>query len=239
MNQQDAQRVAWITGGSAGIGLAIARTVAEAGYVVVLSARNADLLGSACAELAAQGCRAEHEVADVTDRTAVNAARDAILARHGRIDLLVNNAGFNSQKRKWDELVPEEFDAVIAANLTGTFNAIHAVLPAMREQGGGMVVNISSIAGKQINPDGGVAYTVAKHGVQIMSKMLNQTELANGVRSCTIAPGGVKTRAHDWRPSEALAYMIEPEEVARAVRFAIDSPPNSFVFDIEMNWSPV
>jgi len=75
--------------------------------------------------------------------------------------------------------------------------------------------------------------------VQIMSKMLNQTELANGIRSCTIAPGGVKTRAHDWRPKEALAYMIEPEEVARAVRFAIDSPPNSFIFDIEMNWSPV
>ncbi len=231
--------MAWITGGSAGIGLAIARTVAGAGYLVVLSARSEDQLVNACAKLQSDGATVEFEVADVTDRDAVNKARDAIVSRHGRIDLLINNAGFNSQKRKWDELIPEEFDAVIAANLTGTFNAIHAVLPTMREQGGGMVVNISSIAGKQINPDGGVAYTVAKHGVQIMSKMLNQTELANGIRSCTIAPGGVKTRAHDWRPKEALAYMIEPEEVARAVRFAIDSPPNSFIFDIEMNWSPV
>lgn len=239
MDQTTPRRVAWITGGSAGIGLAIARTVADAGYLIVLSARNSDALKSACGELAASGATAEFEVVDVTDRASVNAARDAVLARHGRIDLLVNNAGFNSQKRKWDDLVPEEFDAVIAANLTGTFNAIHAVLPAMREQGGGIIVNVSSIAGKQINPDGGVAYTVAKHGVQIMSRMLNQTELANGIRSCTIAPGGVKTRAHDWRPPEALAYMIEPEEVARAVRFAIDSPPNSFVFDLELNWSPV
>lgn len=233
------RRVAWITGGSAGIGLAIARALSDDGFHVVLSARNAALLESACAELRAAGGTADPIVADVADRGQVDAACEEILSRHGRIDVLVNNAGFNSQKRRWDDQVPEEFDAVIAANLTGTFNTIHAVLPTMRTQGGGLVINVSSVAGKQVNPDGGVAYTIAKHGAHIMAKLLNQTELRNGIRACVIAPAGVRTRVHDWRPEEQRSYMIAPEDVARAVRFAVDSPPHSAVLEIELGWSPV
>ena len=232
-------RVAWVTGGSAGIGLAIAKTIADAGYKVVISARNEELLRQSCAELEASGAKADYVVADVAHRNEVNQACHTILERYGRIDLLVNNAGFNSQKRKWDELIPEEFDAVIAANLTGTFNAIHAVLPTMREQKAGLIVNVSSLAGKQVNPDGGVAYTIAKHGAHIMAQMLNQTELKHGIRACVIAPAGVRTRAHDWRPKEVHAYMLKPEDVARAVRFAVDSPPNCAIFEIELSWSPV
>jgi NADP-dependent 3-hydroxy acid dehydrogenase YdfG len=232
------QKIAWITGGSAGIGLAIARTLVEAGYHVVLSARGEGPLREACGHITAAGGSAEWIVADVADRAAVTSAAHAILSRHGRIDVLVNNAGFNVPARKWGELVPEEFDTVIAANLTGTFNAIHAVLPAMRQQGGGLIVNISSVAGKQVNPDGGVAYTIAKHGVQVMSQMLNQSELRHGIRSCVIAPAGVSTRAHDWRPQELRAYMLQPEDVARAVRFAIDQPAHAAVFEIELAWAP-
>ncbi|MCB2075546.1 MAG: SDR family oxidoreductase [Novosphingobium sp.] len=228
------RQVAWVTGGSAGIGEAIAHTLAEAGFSVVISARDEGLLRDT-----ADRVGADWLVCNVTDRAAVNAACDKILERHGRIDVLVNNAGHNSQRRKWDELDPNEFDAVIAANLTGTFNCIHAVLPQMRSQGGGRIVNISSVAGKQVNPDGGVAYTIAKHGVHIMAKMLNQTELANGIRACVIAPAGVSTRAHDWRPEELRQYMLQPEDVARAVRFAVEQPAHSTVFEIEMSWSPV
>jgi NADP-dependent 3-hydroxy acid dehydrogenase YdfG len=233
------EKIAWITGGSAGIGLAIARALAGDDYRIVLSARNSTALESACDELRAAGGRAEAIVADVADRAQVNAAFERINVMHGRVDVLVNNAGFNSQRRHWHDQVPDEFDAVIAANLTGTFNAIHAVLPAMRSQGGGLIINISSVAGKQINPEGGVAYTIAKHGAHIMSQLLNRTELRNGIRSCVIAPAGVLTRAHDWRPEEQRNYMMAPEDVARAVRFAIDSPPHSAVLEIELGWSPV
>lgn len=239
MTVQSQSRVAWITGGSAGIGLAIARALADDGFHVVLSARKAALLESACAEIRAAGGSAEHAVADVTDRARVNAVVADILARHGRIDVLVNNAGFNSQKREWDDLIPEEFDAVIASNITGTFNATHAVLPAMRERKDGLVINISSGAGKQVGVGAGVAYTIAKHGTHIMTRLLNQTELKNGIRACVIAPGFVKTRAHDWRPQEVHAYMLDPAEVARAVRFAVDSPANTAIFEIELGWSPV
>lgn len=228
-----------MTGGSAGIGRAIAGALAEAGHHIVISARNEPSLRDACAEIVAAGGSCEWFVGDVADRKSVDTIAKAILERHGRIDVLVNNAGFNSQKRKWDDLAPDEFDAVIAANLTGTFNTIHAVLPSMRAQGGGLVINVSSVAGKQVNPDGGVAYTVAKHGAHIMAKMLNQTELANGIRACVIAPGGVSTRAHDWRSPELRDYMIAPEDVARAVRFAVESPPHSSVLEIELGWSPV
>ena len=233
------RKVAWVTGGSAGIGFAIARCLCDMGYHVIISARDAAALQQACDDLKAAGGEAECVTVDVADRMAVNAAVTEILSRQGRIDVLINNAGFNSQKRKWDELIPDEFDAVIAANLTGTFNAIHAVLPTMRAQKNGLVINISSVAGKQVNPDGGLAYTIAKHGAHIMAKMLNQTELANGIRACVIAPAGVSTRAHDWRPPEARAYMIAPEDVARAVRFALESPPHSAVLEIELGWSPV
>jgi len=239
MIEKSPSPVAWVTGGSAGIGLAIAKTLADASYRVVICARNEDLLRQSCAELHAIGAQVDYVVADVAHRDEVNRARDSILDRYGRIDLLVNNAGFNSQKRKWDELVPEEFDAVIAANLTGTFNAIHAVLPNMRAQKNGLVINVSSVAGKQVNPDGGVAYTIAKHGAHIMAQMLNQTELKNGIRACVIAPGGVNTRAHHWRPEAVREYMLQPEDVARAVRFAVDSPPHAAVFEIELSWSPV
>jgi len=232
-------RVAWITGGSAGIGYAIARALSEAGYIVALSARNDKPIREACAAIEQAGGKADGIVADVTHRDRVDAVCRSILERHGRIDVLVNNAGFNVQKRKWDELIPEEFDAVIAANLTGTFNTIHAVLPTMRKQMGGLIINISSVAGKQVNPEGGVAYTIAKHGAHLMAQMLNQTELKNGIRACVIAPAGVSTRAHDWRPEEVRDYMLRPEDVARAVRFAVDSPPNSAIFEIELSWSPV
>lgn len=230
------RKVAWITGGSAGIGLAIAKALAADGYLTVLSARNQALLEVARADI---GDPCEAMALDVTDRAAVNATVDAIMARHGRIDVLVNSAGLNSQKREWDDLIPEEFDAVIASNVTGTFNTVYAVLPIMRGRQDGLVINVSSGAGKQVGIGGGVAYTIAKHGVHIMSKLLNQSELKNGIRTCVIAPAFVRTRLHDWRSEEMRKYMLEPEDVARAVRFAIEQPPHSAIFEIELGWSPV
>jgi NADP-dependent 3-hydroxy acid dehydrogenase YdfG len=206
--------------------------------MTVVSARKAGPLRAACAELQAAGGKADHVVADVASRKAVGRVCRTILERHGRIDVLVNNAGFNVKQRKWEDLIPEEFDAVVAANLTGTFNAIHAVLPAMRKQHSGLIVNISSVAGKQVSLEGGVAYTVAKHGVHVMSQLLNHSELKNGIRTCVIAPAGVNTPAHAWRPQEVRDRMLKPEDVARAVRFAVDTPQNTAIFEIELCATP-
>lgn len=231
-------RVAWVTGGSTGIGLAIARALVEAGYLVVISARNEEGLRTACADLAKSGAKAEHVVMDVSRRADVEQACRGILDRHGRIDVLVNNAGFNVKARKWEDLVPEEFDAVIAANLSGTFYAIHSVLPSMRANGGGVIVNMASTAGRRASLEGGVAYSVAKHGVFVLTETLNQSELKHGIRACVIAPAGVDTRAHDWRPREVRDAMLKPEDVARAVLFAIEAPPHVAIHEIDLSAAP-
>jgi len=225
---------AWITGGSSGIGYAIAQSLTEAGYLVILSARHEEGLRSACANLQTASVKSDYVVMDVSRRSEVNQACHTILARHGRIDVLVNNAGFNVKARKWEDLIPEEFDAVIAANLSGTFYAIHSVLPSMRANGGGMIVNIASLAGKQVNLEGGVAYSVAKHGVVVMSQLLNQSELKHGIRTCVVAPAGVDTPAHAWRPKEVRDLMLKPQDVARAVRFAVETPPHAGIFEIDI-----
>jgi NADP-dependent 3-hydroxy acid dehydrogenase YdfG len=234
MVAQSQDRVAWVTGGSAGIGLAIARMLVETGYTVVISARNEEALRTACADLGQAGGKADHVVANVEHRNEVDEACRIILDRYGRIDLLVNNAGFNVKARTWDDLIPKEFDEVIAANLSGTFYAIHAVLPAMRAQGTGMIVNIASQAGRMVALGGGVAYTVAKHGVFVLTELVNQSEWKRGIRACVVAPGGVATRAHDWRPQEIRDTMLKPEDVARAVRFAIETPPHATIYSIDI-----
>ena len=224
--------VAWITGGSAGIGLAIARRLADAGHRVVISARNAEPLRAACAEL---GERADHVVADVSRQPEVERACRAILDRHGRIDVLVNNAGFNVKARQWADLDPAEFDAVIAANLSGTFYAIHAVLPAMRAQGGGTIVNIGSVAGRQVTVGGGVAYCVAKHGVVALTESVNLAECQHGIRACVVCPGGVATRAHAHRSQEERDAMLHPDDVAEAVLYAVQAPPHAAVYAVDVN----
>ena len=227
-------RVAWVTGGSSGIGYAIAQSLTQAGYLVVISARNEEGLRAACSQIHKSGGNADYVVMDVTRRSEVEQSCQAILKRHARIDVLVNNAGFNVKARKWEDLMPEEFDAVIATNLSGTFYAIHSVLPSMRANGAGMIINIASVAGKQVSLDGGVAYSVAKHGVFVMSQLLNQSELRHGIRTCVVAPAGVDTQAHAWRPQEVRDRMMKPVDVARAVRFAVETPPDSAVFEIEI-----
>jgi NADP-dependent 3-hydroxy acid dehydrogenase YdfG len=232
MPDQKQTGIAWITGGSAGIGLAIAHSLADAGYLTVLSARNTDLLKASVAAIERAGGKADYVPCDVTNRSEVNSACQTILQRHGKIDVLVNNAGFNVQARTWDDLIPEEFDAVIAANLTGTFNAIHAVLPSMRENASGQIINIGSMAARFVALGGGVAYTAAKLGVASMTELLNQSESKRGIRACLIAPGGVLTRAHDWRPQQVRDTMLKPEDVARAVLYAVESPPHAAVYEV-------
>jgi NADP-dependent 3-hydroxy acid dehydrogenase YdfG len=232
MTQAASRKIAWVTGGYSGIGLAIAETLGEMGCDLILSARNQQALEEARERLSATGIAVDIVRADVADREEVNRACRAMLDKHGRIDILVNNAGFNSQKRTWDELIPEEFDAVIAANLTGTFNMIHALLPGMRARKDGLIINISSVAGRQVRPEGGVAYTIAKHGVHIMSQLLLESELKHGIRTCVVAPGFVDTPAHAWRPQELRDMMMQPEDVARAVRFAVETPPRAAILEI-------
>src|SRR5205085_4560652 len=106
----------------------------------------------------------------------------------GRCDILVNSAGINIPKRSWSQVEPEGFDSVIAADLNGPFYATHAVLPIMRAQKSGLIIQVSSWAGVYVSLLTGPAYSAAKHGLVAMSESINQAECVNGIRSCCICP---------------------------------------------------
>ena len=218
--------------------MAAAECLAKAGYIVVLSARGRAQLQEAAASINANGGRAEFEISDAAVRGEVEAACKSILERHGRVDVLVNSAGFNVAARQWHELTADDFDRVLAGNLSGAFYAINAVLPAMRSQKNGVIVNVASMAAKTVTPYGGVAYTVAKQGVITLTATVNQAEFRHGIRACALTPGEVATPIMRKRvpppPQEVLDRMLQAEDVARAIRFIVETPPHATIHEIIM-----
>lgn len=231
-------RVVWITGAGSGIGRALARMFAADGATLILIGRRADMLQAVCDEVRAGGGRGEALVLDVCRRSAVEAAAAALMERHGRVDVLVNNAGMNVRGRKLSVLTGADWDQVIQTNLTGAFNMIQAVLPAMRRQRDGLIVNISSMAGKRVSGIAGTAYTASKHGMNGLSLSVSAEEGGNGIRCTALMPGVVNTdilakRAVSYS-AEERAKMVQPEDVAQAVRFLALLPGRSTVAEMTL-----
>jgi NADP-dependent 3-hydroxy acid dehydrogenase YdfG len=222
-------KVAWITGAGSGIGRAGALELAKSGATVVLSGRRADQLADAAAEIAAAGGKAETAALDVADRAAVAQAASGILERHGRIDILVNSAGINRPNRFWKNLTPESFAEIVGINLNGALYCIHAVLPTMRARKDGLVINISSWAGRFETYMTGPAYNSSKHAMAALTMSLNDEECVNGIRACVIYPGEVATPILKNRPKppspEEIARMLQPEDLGRTIRFVAEMPP--------------
>jgi len=170
------KRVAWVTGGGSGIGEAGAVALAADGWTVVVSGRRKDALDGVVARITAAGGEAEAIPLDVGKAADVNATAEAILARHGRIDLLVNSAGINVPKRSWAEMELEGWDKLVQINLNGVLYCMHAVLPAMRRQEDGSIINICSWAGRHVSKMPGPAYTTTKHAVQALTHSFNMDE---------------------------------------------------------------
>ncbi len=221
-------QIAWITGGGGGIGESAARELAAAGATVIVSGRRREELERVAKAIGEAGGKAEVAALDVSDRAAVDAAAKDILDRHGRIDVLVANAGLNTPKRSFKDVEPEGWDRVVDVNLTGVMSCVQAVLPAMRKQGGGLVVMISSWAGKHASQLTGPAYNATKHAVVALSHSLNMEECGNGIRSTVVMPGEVDTPILDSRPvpppAEVRAKMLKAEDLGRTIRFVAEAP---------------
>ncbi|MEM6440746.1 MAG: SDR family oxidoreductase [Pseudomonadota bacterium] len=230
------QKTAWITGGGGGIGEASAKALAEAGAHVVLSGRRADQIERVAAEISAAGGAAEPLALDVCDAQAVQAAADALKAKHGGVDILVANAGMNVPNRAGDQITMADFAAVVDVNLNGVMNAAIAVLPHMRAAGGGTVIMVSSWAGRHASKLTGPAYNASKHAVVALSHSINQEEAANNIRSCVIMPGEVATPILDSRPrppsAEERARMLQAQDLGRTVRFVAESPAHVCINEI-------
>jgi NADP-dependent 3-hydroxy acid dehydrogenase YdfG len=222
-------KVAWITGAGSGIGEAAARALAEDGATVVLTGRRPEPLETVAAAIREAGGKAETAPADVSDAGAVMAIGADLAERHGRIDILVNSAGLNATNRHWPDLTTEAWDQVLDVNLSGAFYTVHAVLPQMRSQRDGLIVNISSWAGKYDTLLTGPAYNASKHGLVAMNAQLNLEEGKNGIRACVICPGEVNTPILDTRPipvpDEEKARMLQAEDLGETIRFVATMPP--------------
>ena len=229
-------KIAWITGAGTGIGEATAETLAAAGMVVVLSGRRREPLDAVCARITAAGGKAEVAPLDVVDGDACQAVADGIVARHGRIDLHFANAGLNITDRTLDVLTRPDFKLLVDVNLTGAYNTVSAVLPTMRKQQDGLIVNLCSWAGRYVGKGAGVAYCASKHGMLVLNESINQEECGNGIRATAICPADVDTPILDKRPvkvSEATREVIlKPQDLADAVLYVARLPARVCINEI-------
>lgn len=231
-----AARTALVTGAGSGIGLGIARTLAEMGFRLALVGRDAGKLDRARASLPAGESTPLIAPCDVADRESVAAVVEKVLREFGSIDVLICNAGTNVRHRSLEALSPADWDLMIATNLTGAFNLVHYVLPSMRERGGGLIVQVCSIAGIRASVLGGAGYSASKFGQAALGICLGREEGARGIRSTVIYPGEVNTPILDARPvavpKERREAILQPEDVAAAVKFLVDLHPRAHVAEL-------
>jgi NAD(P)-dependent dehydrogenase (short-subunit alcohol dehydrogenase family) len=228
-------KVAWITGGGSGIGLAGAMELAQAGAQVVISGRNAATNAAALKKLRAQGS-AEVLQLEVSDAKAVAVAAKDILGRHGRIDILINSAGSNLSKRNLHNMSVEGWDEVVRINLSGLFYCCHAVLPAMRTQQDGLIINISSWAGRYASTLTGPAYNATKRAVIALTESINAEECAHGIRATSVLPGEVATPILEKRPlppaREEREKMLQAEDLGQTILYLASLPPRACVNEL-------
>lgn len=227
-------KVAWITGAGSGIGEGAAVALADAGMTVILSGRRADKLTDV-----AQKTGGEVLALDVADKSSVRKTVETIIARHGRIDVLVSSAGLNVKNRNWKYLTMEDWDQVIRIDLDGAFYCAHAVLPHMIAQQDGLIINISSWAGKHVGAVTGPAYSAAKFGMNAMNESINVEAGIHGVRAVAFCPGEVATPILDSRPvppsAEDRARMVQPEDCGETIRFLAMLPKHVCINELTIS----
>ncbi|MGU3665422.1 SDR family oxidoreductase [Methylobacterium sp. A49B] len=229
-------QIAWVTGAGSGIGQAAALALAKAGMRVALTGRARESLERTADLVGAAGGQALVVPADMGVAAEVERAWNVVHAAWGGCDLLVNSAGLNVPQRGWSEITPAGIDAVVGVNLNGPFYASRAVLPTMRAQRSGLIIHISSWAGRYVSKLTGPAYSAAKHGLVALSESLNQEECGHGIRSCCICPGEVATPLLDKRPVPVTAddksRMLQADDLADTILFVARMPTTVCVNEI-------
>ena len=229
-------KVAWITGAGTGIGEGAAVALAAAGMQVVLSGRRREPLEVVAERL---GEAATVLPLDVSDKDAVAAVAGEVVEQHGRLDVLVNSAGINVKERNWHNVSLEDWDRVIRIDLDGAFYCVKAVLPTMIDQGDGLIINISSWAGRHVSVVTGPGYTAAKHAMNAMNESLNMEHGIHGIRACAICPGEVATPILDNRPvpvsDEDKARMVQSEDCGDLIRFIAELPAHVCINELTIS----
>ncbi|GGD02801.1 SDR family oxidoreductase [Halopseudomonas salina] len=228
-------KVVIITGASSGLGEATAHRLAKSGAKVMLAARREDRLVALRDAIVEQGGDAIYKVTDVTEREQMESLAQATKDAYGRIDVLINNAGLMPLS-PLDKLKVDEWDKMIDVNIRGVLYGIAAVLPTMREQHAGHIINLSSVAGHKVFPSSAV-YSATKYAVKAISEGIRQ-EGEGEIRSTNISPGAVATELTSTisdsetakNVDELYDMAIDADAIARAIAFAIEQPA-----DVDIN----
>jgi NADP-dependent 3-hydroxy acid dehydrogenase YdfG len=232
-------KVVVITGASSGLGEATARDLSAQGAIVVLGARRADRIKSLVDEITGRGGKALAIPTDVIHSEQVKKLVDGAVQAHGRIDVMINNAGLMPQS-PLERLRIDEWDQMIDVNIKGVLYGIAAALPYMKQQKAGHIVNVSSVAGHKVRA-GGAVYAATKHAVLALSEGLRQEVKPYNIRTTVISPGAVATELPNTISEPDVAdsihafyeeYAIPAESFARAVAFAISQPEDVDVNEI-------
>ncbi len=224
-----------VTGGATGIGLGIALRMAEYGATVALGGRRPDAIDAALAQFPTKHPGIGRTL-NVAVREDVDSYFQWATEQLGQIDILVQAAGINIRDRSIKAMKPEEWDEVLAINATGAYNCLHAVLPQMLQRKDGLIVNISSVAGKRAIALGGVAYGASKFAMTALGTCVSNEVAEDGIRVTNVYPGEVNTPILDKRPvpvsDEHRAKILQPEDVADIVVAIAMLPPRAHVPEV-------
>jgi len=207
-----------VTGGATGIGFAIANLFAKSGATVAIGSRRETAIADA---IALSGNKLIGQTVDVANRTSVNEFFAWLAQSLGQVDILVNAAGINIKNRSFKSMTPDQWDQVMATNTTGAYNCIYCVLPQMRTRQNGMIINISSVAGKRAIALGGSAYAASKFAMTALGTCLSNELGSENIRIMNVYPGEVDTPLIEHRPTPVTEAhrqtMLRPEDVADVV----------------------
>jgi NADP-dependent 3-hydroxy acid dehydrogenase YdfG len=238
MNENIQGKVIVITGASSGLGAASARLLSSQGAKVVLGARRLERIQALADEFNANGAEALAVQTDVTQCDQVKALVEAAIQAHGRIDVMINNAGLMPHS-PLERLKVEDWDRMIDVNIKGVLYGIAAALPYMQQQKSGQFINVSSVAGHKVRP-GSAVYAATKHAVLALSEGLRQEVKPYNIRTTVISPGAVATELPDSITETDIAdnvrkmyeIALPAEAFARAVAFAISQPEDMDINEI-------
>jgi len=230
-------KVVVITGASSGLGEATARMLSAQGATVVLGARRIERLQKLVDELTSSGGKALALVTDVTDHNRVKSLVDAAVQKYGRIDVMINNAGLMPHS-PLERLKIDDWNRTIDVNIKGVLYGIAAALPHMKQQKAGHIINVSSVAGHKVTPNGAV-YCATKHAVRALSEGLRGEVKPYNIRATIISPGAVATELPNSITEADVSagvhkfyadFAIPADSFARAVVFAMSQPD-----DVDIN----
>ena len=229
-------KMVWAIGAGTGIGAAGAAALAGAGARVILSGRRPESLEEVAARIREAGGEAHVEPLDIADGAAVRALGASLVSRFGALDTMLNSAAINVPNRSWADYEAASWENLIDVDIKGALNCIAAVLPGMRRRRDGLIINISSWAGRYDSVIGGVAYTAAKRAMMAFTTSINMEEGRNGIRACAICPAEVVTPLIDKRaepvPDRIKARMLKPEYLAETILFVARMSPSACVNEI-------